>query len=126
MLNVVEELNGQRDRPPTPVVPPCEPWTQQPESHEHDQRVYIVQDFRGDQPGEEVTEEAAGVGHGPTEAVNLKRLQQMLCPMGENDHCKGSKGKLVMRSVEPFYKTERLTRAIRFGVSGQHIFNRLQ
>ena len=75
MLDVMEELDAQRDRPPSPFLDAGEPLAQDEQPHEHDERVSVVQRLRLDDPGEEVSEDAAGLGHRPPERIDLKGLR---------------------------------------------------
>src|SRR5215207_9160221 len=78
MLEMMEELNPQRNRPPQPVLVTGESRPQDPEAEQHHQRVAVVQRLRLDQPRIEIAEHAARFGDRPPKPINLVRLQQML------------------------------------------------
>ena len=78
---------------------PVKPGPEQPEAGQHHQRVAVVQRLGLDQPGIVVTDQAAGLGHRPSQRVNLKGLQQVLGPMREHDHHEGAQRELVIRAV---------------------------
>ena len=100
VLEVVEELDPQRDRPPQAIVLPGESRPQQPEAGQHHERVAVMQRFRLDQPGKEIAEHAARFGHRPAEPVNLIRLQQVLGPVRQDDDREDPQRELVSRTVE--------------------------
>ena len=109
VLDVVKELDGERDRPPAMVIHAGEPRSQQPEAGEHHQRVPVVQRFRLHEPGEEISQRAARLGHRPAQRIDLKRLQQVLGPVREHDHHEDTQRQLVPGTVQPLDERHGLT-----------------
>jgi hypothetical protein len=101
VLDVVEELDGQRDRPPVSRDRFHEARPQDEQADQHDERVGVVEHFRRDHPGVEVPEDAARVGHGPAEGVDLKRLGEVLGPVGQHNHHEEPEGDLVRLRIQP-------------------------
>ena len=86
VLEVMEELDRQRDRPPPPIRCAGESRPQQPEADQHHERVAVVQHLGLDQPRIEIAEHAARLRHRPSKRVDLKCLQQVLRPVRQHDH----------------------------------------
>src|SRR5262245_44094784 len=81
MFDMVKELDPERDRPPAPIELASKTGPKEPETDEHDQRIPVMQSLRRDQPWVELAEQAPRFGYGPSERVDLERLQQMFGPM---------------------------------------------
>src|SRR6185369_12711227 len=103
MLDVMPELNYERDRPPL-TRGPGEAFPQRPNTNEHNDRITVVQHFRADEPRKEQTENAAGARPRPAKHVNLVSLRQMLGPMREDDERKNIQRAFMPNRIQPVVK----------------------
>ena len=74
--------------------------SQHPESDQHHERVRVVERFGFDHPREEVANQSPGFRDRPAKDVDLETLEQMLSPMGEDDHHEQTQGHLVLGPIE--------------------------
>src|SRR6185295_6243095 len=104
MLDVMPELDHERDRPPLPRRS-GKTLSQRPNPDEHHDRVTIMQHFRTHEPRKEQTENAAGARPRPTEHINLVSLGEVLSPVREDDECKHVQRAFVPDAVQLFIET---------------------
>src|SRR5580692_12492496 len=99
MLNVMPELNHQRDRPPR-ARSSAESLAQHPEPNQHHQSIAIVQHFRFYQPRVPQSHDAVGHWPRPAHYPNLVSLHQMLTPMRQHYKHKDLQGAFVPHRVQ--------------------------
>src|SRR6185369_8735611 len=104
MLDVMPELDHERDRPPL-ARGPSEAFPQRPNSDKHHDRITVVQHFRADEPRKEQTENAAGARARPAKHVNLVSLRQMLGPVREDDERKSIECAFMPNVIQLVVKT---------------------
>src|SRR4030095_5586727 len=104
VLDVMEELDRERDGPPSAVQDATESGPQRPQPDKHHDRVAVVQRFRLNQPREEVTNQSACFRYRPAQPVNLERLQQVLAPMGQYDHHEEPQRDFMLGSVKAIHE----------------------
>ena len=107
MLEVMEELNAERDRPPAAIVGRAEPATQHPDAGQHHERVAVVEKLGADEPREHVAEGAMGHRDGPAHDVNLVHLEDVLGPVRQHDHHEDLQRALVPLAVQTFQEHNR-------------------
>src|SRR4051812_1433900 len=106
MLNVVPELDAERDGPPLAPLAD-EALAQRPQTDQHHQRVAVVQRFRADQPRIKKAEDAARLGPRPVQHVNLPGLDQVLRPVPQDDNHEKLESTFVPAAVQLVGKGER-------------------
>ena len=109
VLDVVPELNAERDRPPGQGAA-LESAAHRPDADEHDQGVGVMQQLRFDQKREPVAENPARFGDRPAEHIDLKSLNEMLGPVRQHDDEKDAKSRSMPFGVELFVKPSRRCR----------------
>lgn len=92
MLDVMPKLDHERDGPPF-TRSPGETFPEHPKSNEHHDGIAVVQQLGSHEPGKEQSKNTVGTWPRPAEHVNLKRLSQVLSPVGqhyEHEHIEGA------------------------------------
>jgi len=84
MLNVMPELNHQRDGPPGPRTS-REAFAKDPQPNQHHNRIPVMQSFRFDEPRIPESENAIGHWPRPPHDPDLVSLRQMFSPMQKNN-----------------------------------------
>src|SRR5215217_1805933 len=104
MLDVMPELDHERDRPPL-TRGPGEAFPQRPNSNKHHDRVTVVEHLGAHEPRKEQTENAAGARPRPAKHVNLVSLRQMLSPVREDDERKSIERAFMPNRIQLVVKT---------------------
>src|SRR5829696_9547377 len=105
MLDVVPELNHERDSPP---FARCsgKTFSQRPNPDEHHDRVTVVQHFGAHQPRKEQTEKAARTRPRPAKHVYLISLREMLSPVRQHDDSEKIERAFVPNAIKLFVQTK--------------------
>src|SRR5215213_2174582 len=105
MLDVMPELDHERDRPPI-TRGPGKAFTQRPDADKHYDRITVVQHFRAHEPRKEQTENATGARPRPAKHVNLISLRQMLSPVRQHDERKKIQRSFVPNAIQLVVETQ--------------------
>src|SRR5579864_642718 len=104
MLNVVPELDPERDHPPG-VGNPGETLPQDPQADKHDQGIAVMQRLRLYEPGVYEPQHTQRLWTRPMHYIDLVGLKEMFPPMGDDDGHESQQRGLVPAGVELFIKS---------------------
>ena len=96
----MEELDRQRDGPPAAIEDTGKAGAEHPQPNQHDDGIAVVQRLGLDDPREEVADKSTRFGNGPSEAVDLESLEEMLRPVGQHDCREQAQREFVLGAVQ--------------------------